>query len=92
MIKKIISSIIISSLVFSFNVVDDFDVVENSIVIKFSDNFAPKLGLEAPLTMDQVFGLQDLDQNNNFDNFEPLFRHYDTFSERHHNHDLQFCF
>ena len=38
----------------------------NSIIIKIDDNSAPKTGSEQPLTINQVFGLRDLDQNNNF--------------------------
>ena len=59
----------------------------NSIIIKIDDNVAPKLGIENPLTMNQVFELRDLDQNN-FKNFEPLFNHYNSFSELHYEHNL----
>ena len=60
----------------------------NSIIIKINNEFAPKLGIEAPLTIDQIIGLRDLDENNNLKNFEPLFRHYASFSELHYAHDL----
>ena len=60
----------------------------NKIIIKIDDNFAPKLGFENPLTINQVFGLKDLDPNNNFKSFKPLFKHYSSFSSLHHSHDL----
>ncbi len=60
----------------------------NSIIVKINNNSAPKLGSEQPLTMNQVFGLRDLDQSNNFKNFEPLFDHYDSFSDLHYTHSL----
>ena len=58
--RKIILSLTIFTFVFSFNVVDSFDVVENSIVIKFSDNFAPKLGSEAPIELKQLRSISEL--------------------------------
>ena len=66
----------------------DHEVSLNTIIIKLNNDFAPKLGLEAPITLEQVFGLKDLDQNSNFKNFVPLFRHYASFSELHHTHEL----
>ena len=60
----------------------------NSIIIKIDDDFAPKLGLENPLAIEQVFESRDLDQNNNFKNFEPLFNHYNSFSDLHYAHSL----
>ena len=88
MIKKIISSIIISSLVFSFNVVDDFDVVENSIVIKFSDNFAPKLGTELPLELKQLQSLSDLVSSLTVLEFKTLFLKTEEFDESEYKHSL----
>ena len=43
---------------------ENHEISLNQIIIKINDNFAPKLGFETPLTMSQVFGLQDLDPNN----------------------------
>tara|TARA_Y100001936_G_scaffold73335_1_gene72192 strand:- start:803 stop:3226 length:2424 start_codon:yes stop_codon:yes gene_type:complete len=67
---------------------ENHEISLNQIIVKINDSFAPKLGFETPLTMSQVFGLQDLDLNNNFKSFKPLFKHYSSFSSLHHSHDL----
>ena len=60
----------------------------NTIIIKIDDDYAPKLGTELPLTMQAVLGLKDLDQFNNFKDFNPLFKGYQDFTVSHRDHDL----
>ena len=49
--RKIILALISFTLIFSFSKVDGFDVVENSIVLKFSRSYAPKLGSEPAINL-----------------------------------------
>ena len=39
---------------FSFNQVDGYDVVENKVVIKIGEEYAPKLGSEKPLILEDL--------------------------------------
>ena len=55
-----INIILISSLLtiaFSFSQVDGYDVIQDKIVVKINDNFAPKLGSENPLTIKDLIEL-----------------------------------
>ena len=79
MIKKIISSLIISSFIFSFNIVNNFDVIGNSVVIKFEDTFASKLGKEAPIELKQLSSLSDLVSNLTVLEFKTLFLNTEEF-------------
>ena len=88
MMKKIISSLIISSLIFSFNVVDDFDVVENSVVIKFTDDFAPKLGKESPVELKQLRSLSSLVNDLTVLEFKTLFLKTEEFDQSEYKHSL----
>ena len=88
MIKIIISSLIISSLIFSFNVVDDFDVVENSIVIKFTEEFSPKLGKESPVELKQLRSLSDLVDDLTVLEFKTLFLKTEEFDQSEYKHSL----
>ena len=73
MIKRIIAGLLVLNFVFSFNVVDGFDVVENSIVIKFADTFAPKLGSEPEIELKQLRNLTDFLENLTVIEFRTLF-------------------
>ena len=86
--RKIILSLTIFTFVFSFNVVDSFDVVENSIVIKFSDNFAPKLGSEAPIELKQLRSISELINNLTILEFRTLFLNTNNFDESEYKHFL----
>ena len=79
--RRIILSLTIFTFVFSFNIVDSFDVVENSIVIKFSDNFAPKLGSEAPIELKQLRSMSELISNLTILEFRTLFLNTNNFNE-----------
>ena len=42
------------TIVYPFNQVDGYDVIKNKVVIKFNNNFAPKLGIENSLTIENL--------------------------------------
>ena len=88
MMKKIILGIIISSLIFSFNIVDDFDVVENSVVIKFADDFAPKLGKESPVDLKQLRSLSSIVNELTVLEFKTLFLKTEEFDQSEYKHSL----
>ncbi|SVC72622.1 uncharacterized protein METZ01_LOCUS325476, partial [marine metagenome] len=60
----------------------------NKLIIKIDSDIAPKLGLEKPLLIDDIVGLKDLKEYNNFNDLKPLFRSYISFTEAHYNYEL----
>ena len=60
----------------------------NKVIIKIDSDIAPKLGLEQPLSIDDIVGLKDLKEYNNFNDLKPLFRSYISFTEAHYNYEL----
>ena len=86
--KKTILALSLFTLTFSFNVVDGFDVVENSVVIKFSDDFAPKLGSESPLELKQLKSIAQLVDQLSVTEFKTLFLNTTDFGESEYRHSL----
>ena len=60
----------------------------NKVIIKIDSDIAPKLGLEQPLSIDDIVGLKDLKEYNNFNDLKPLFRSYISFTEAHYDYEL----
>ena len=73
---------------FSFNQVDGYDVVENKVVIKIVDEYAPKLGSEKPLTLEDLIQLSQKFKNINITEFGPLFRNSENFNLLEYKHSL----
>ena len=86
--KKIILSLVIFTFAFSFNVVDGFDVVKNSIVIKFSDSFAPKLGYESSIELKQLKSISGLINEITIVEFRTLFLDTNNFDQSEYKHFL----
>ena len=86
--KKTILALSLFTLTFSFNVVDGFDVVENSVVIKFSDDFAPKLGSESPVELKQLKSIAQLVDQLSVTEFKTLFLNTTDFGESEYKHSL----
>ena len=86
--RKIIIGIALLTFALSFNVVDGFDVVENSVVIKFSDNFAPKLGSESPIELKQLKSIAQLVDQLSVTEFKTLFLNTTDFGESEYKHSL----
>ncbi len=86
--NKIILNLFLFTFTFSFNVVDDFDVVENSIVIKFSENFATKLGSESPIDLKQLKSIALFLEDISISEFRTLFLNTEDFSSDEYKHFL----
>ena len=60
----------------------------NKIIIKINKDIAPKLGTDKPLQINDIKGLINLRESENFNNLKPLFRNYISFTDNHYKHDL----
>lgn len=87
---------LISTFIFTFifsldtdwKVYQNHEISINKVIIKIDNDIAPKLGLEQPLEVNDIEGLVNLRESNNFNNLKPLFRNYLSFTEDHYKHDL----
>ena len=86
--RKIILSLTLFAFILTFNVVEEFDVVENSVVIKFSENFAPKLGIESSLKLDQLRSLSRLVNDLSVIDFKTVFLNTSEFGQSEYKHSL----
>ena len=64
-------------------------ISSTSVIVKLDEGSAPLLGMESPLTMDMISGLHNVDRENNFDSFVPLFKNYNDFTPLHLEHKLR---
>ena len=89
---RFLISIFIFTFIFSLDtdwkVYQNHEISINKVIIKIDNNMAPKLGLEQPLEVNDIEGLVNLRESNNFNNLKPLFRNYLSFTEDHYKHDL----
>ena len=88
---NIIKNIIFISLltfIYPFNQVDGYDVTENAIVIKFEENFSPKLGSKNSIRIDQLQSLSDRFKNLDIIEFKPVFFETQDFKEREYKYSL----
>ena len=76
------------SIMCSFNQVDNYDVIENKIVVKFSDDIAPKLGKENPLSIEDLSKFSQKFQGITILEFTPLFPNNNNFNELEYKHSL----
>jgi len=67
---------------------DNHEISLNKIIIKVKDNKSPKLGLESPLTFDNILGITSIQNYTNFKSIKPLFRSYESFTNKHYEYDL----
>ena len=67
---------------------ENHEVSLNKIIIKVEDTKSPKLGLESPLTFNNISGITSLQNYNDFKSIKPLFRSYESFTTKHYEHDL----
>ena len=88
MIQRIIASLLSLSFVFSFNTVDGFDVIENSVVIKFSDTYAPKLGQQPAIELKKLRDVTDLLDDLTIVDFKTLFLGTEDFGPSEYKHFL----
>ncbi|MBT3635148.1 MAG: hypothetical protein HOB17_00320 [Candidatus Marinimicrobia bacterium] len=90
--KKLISAIFIISLALSgeqqIGQLNGFDVSLNRVVLKVSAEIAPKLGQEAPLTIEFSPELKSYIKDMKNPLFSPLFQGYKDFNGLHYTHDL----
>ena len=89
---RFLISIFIFTFIFSLDtdwkVYQNHEISINKVIIKIDNDMAPKLGLEEPLQMNDIEGLVNLRESNNFNNLKPLFRNYLSFTDNHYKHDL----
>ena len=85
---KIIIAVILINFSFSFNKIENYNVIENTVVIKFAEKYAPKLGKEPALNLNNLLSLSDNLKNLTILRFEPLFLDTNTFSEMEYKHFL----
>ncbi len=71
-----------------WQVFGDHEISLNSIIIEFKDQYAPLLGEQPALSLNQSAGLKNIDRRNNFNNIRPLFRTYETFTQLHRSNSL----
>ena len=67
---------------------NNHEISINKVIIKIDYDAAPKLGLEQPLTINDIAGLKELNSSNNFNNLKPLFRNYLSFTDDHYKYQL----
>jgi len=60
----------------------------NKVIIKINEDVATKLGQQEPLSLNDIIGLKELPESNNFNNLKPLFRQYDSFTQAHYDYHL----
>ena len=71
---------------FSEQVMHDSYMVESqTLIVKFSDSYAPKLGLESPLSISDI---SSLDHSDKFKELLPLFSTITQYSNLHYEHNL----
>ena len=89
---KFLISIFIFTFIFSLDtdwqMYEGHEISINKIIIKIDNDIAPKLGIEQPLKINDIEGLINLRESNNFHSLKPLFRNYLSFTDAHYNHDL----
>ena len=89
---RFLISIFIFTFIFSLDtdwkVYQNHEISINKVIIKIDNDMAPKLGLEEPLQINDIEGLVNLRESNNFNNLKPLFRNYLSFTDNHYKHDL----
>ena len=88
MIKRTFFSLIIFGIIFSFNNIDGHDVLQNSIIIKFENSFAPKLGKESPINLKQLRSITDVLNNLEIVEFRTLHRKFENFDQLEYKHSL----
>jgi len=89
---KFLISIFIFTSIFSLDtdwkVYEGHEISINKIIIRIDNDIAPKLGIEQPLKINDIEGLINLRESDNFHSLKPLFRNYISFTDAHYNHDL----
>ena len=63
-------------------------IEENTIIVKFSNEYAPLLGQDQPLTLASVDKFHTTQNRSSFKNLKPLFQHIQNFTELHYAHNL----
>ena len=71
-----------------WQVFGNHEISINSVIIEFKDEYAPLLGEQSPLSLNQLISLKNIDRSNNFKNIKPLFRTYETFTQLHRSNSL----
>ena len=88
---RIFFTVFILGLVFGLDshwgLYNEHQISLNKVIIKINDNIAPKLGLEDPLSINDI-NLEGFDNYNNFNTLKPLFRNYNSFNSNHYKYDL----
>ena len=89
---RFLISIFIFASIFSLDtdwkVYENHEISINKIINKINNDIAPKLGTEQPLQINDIEGLINLRESDNFNNLKPLFRNYLSFTDGHYKHDL----
>ena len=89
---KFLINIFIFSSIFGLDtdwqVYENHEISINKVIIKIDNDIAPKLGTEQPLQINDIEGLINLRESDNFNNLKPLFRNYISFTDGHYKHDL----
>jgi len=90
--QKNILLYILCAFVFSANnnfIFYEGELIEsNSIILKFSNEYAPLLGQDHPLTLESVDQFNTIQNRSSFKNLKPLFQHIQKFTELHYEHNL----
>ena len=63
-------------------------IEENTIIVKFSNTYAPLLGQDQPLTIESIDEFEAIQNRSSFKSLQPLFKHIENFTELHYEYDL----
>ena len=63
-------------------------IESNALIIKFTKSYAPLLGIENPLAIENVQEFQVIDNKENLKELTPLFNHIKDFTDLHYKHEL----
>ena len=63
-------------------------IEENTIIVKFSNTYAPLLGQDQPLTIESINEFKTIQNRSSFKSLQPLFKYIQNFTELHYEHDL----
>ena len=70
---------------FGYNIIEhDGQAIEsNTMIIKFNKSYAPLLGIETPLTIEEITEFQLINHRDNLQALIPVFNHVENFTDLH---------
>ena len=83
-------ALLLFSMMFSYNIIkhDGQTIESNTMIIKFNKSYAPLLGIETPLTIEEITEFQLINHRDNLQALIPVFNHVENFTDLHYEHEL----